>query len=644
MNELTKENIWAMTENGLLVFSHYCQEMGFKMNDLKHAFRWLRQEEKTPSTYIKKIDDSYIITDFGDDKKGYNCIDFVIRHFNLSFREALIRINNDLQLHLQPIKIIKPQEYYIKFNDYPLSEKLVEWFETKRAISLHTLRRFDVTQSIEKIKCKDLQGELQERNCINFNYFKDNILVNIKFRDAKKNFKMITNAPLVMYGLDIIKNKTECIITEGEIDALSYYEAGYFNVCSVPNGAVKRNEKSEKEFQNSLKYLDNCWQYFENKEKIYIAVDNDDAGKSLCEELGRRLGKHRCYIVQQPNNCKDANETLVKQGIETLLQTIENARPFPIDDVETKETIEDKMNDFFKNGYSTTLKVGFTKFDDMFSFRTDIGEFNVVTGTPGSGKSYFFNFVSVRLAARHGWKIGMFSPEFGDNKYVAISLAQQYLGENLNPNINTSVKDKNLEDVVDFINEHYNFFDIEKDWTPKKIIEKAKELVKQKGIKLLIIDPWSSITHIYRKNETETNYIKRVLDLFTKFTKKYKCHIICVAHTTKLKVDSRGNFEVPNLYQISGSAHWFNKADNGFVATRDFTGKENTNSVYTKKIKQQQFVGKLDVAIFKHEVQTGRFKEHTELNYSIEAPVNFNEYKTHQEYVDDFMNDDEPPF
>jgi twinkle protein len=50
-----------------------------------------------------------------------------------------------------------------------------------------------------------------------------------------------------------------CVIVEGEMDALSLHEAGIHNVVSVPNGATLGT--------NNLDYLDNCIDYFTDKEK-----------------------------------------------------------------------------------------------------------------------------------------------------------------------------------------------------------------------------------------------------------------------------------------------------------------------------------------------------------------------------------------
>jgi twinkle protein len=58
---------------------------------------------------------------------------------------------------------------------------------------------------------------------------------------AKSNFKLYKDAELIFYNLDSIKDKSQCFIVEGEIDALSLIEAGIDNVVSVPNGANNYN-------------------------------------------------------------------------------------------------------------------------------------------------------------------------------------------------------------------------------------------------------------------------------------------------------------------------------------------------------------------------------------------------------------------
>ena len=141
----------------------------------------------------------------------------------------------------------------------------------------------------------------KEENTIKFNYFMGNQLINIKYRDGRKNFKLYKGAEKVFYNINSIVGHESVVIVEGEIDALSLHEAGVPNVVSVPNGATLNH--------NNLDYLDNCIDYFEDKTKIILAVDADEPGTMLKQEFIRRLGAENCYIVDFAD-CKDANEYL----------------------------------------------------------------------------------------------------------------------------------------------------------------------------------------------------------------------------------------------------------------------------------------------------------------------------------------------
>jgi twinkle protein len=158
-----------------------------------------------------------------------------------------------------------------------VSLKTIEFFES-RGISNNTLLRMQITEA------KEFMPQF-EKECqvICFNYFRGEELVNIKFRGPQKSFKMAKDAELVFYNLNEIQDQSEAIIVEGEIDLLSMIEAGIYNVVSVPNGASKGSQK--------LEYLDNCWQYFEGKEKVVICTDNDEAGRErgfAALDLGER--------------------------------------------------------------------------------------------------------------------------------------------------------------------------------------------------------------------------------------------------------------------------------------------------------------------------------------------------------------------
>ena len=77
----------------------------------------------------------------------------------------------------------------------------------------------------------------KEVETIQFNYFRNSELVNVKYRGAKKSFKLHKGSELIFYNIDSVKDRKEVIICEGEIDALTFKQCGYDSVVSVPNGA-----------------------------------------------------------------------------------------------------------------------------------------------------------------------------------------------------------------------------------------------------------------------------------------------------------------------------------------------------------------------------------------------------------------------
>jgi twinkle protein len=200
---------------------------------------------------------------------------------------------------------IKPEIQKVK----AVVDKTLEWFNT-RGISKDTLDELKVSTGKEYMPQTG-----KPENTIQFNYYVGGELTNIKYRDARKNFKLYKGAEKVFYNIDSIVGHKDCIIVEGEMDVLALHEAGVSNVISVPNGATLNT--------NNLDYLDNCIDYFEDKEKIIIAVDSDAAGQALQAELIRRLGAEVCYLATF-DDCKDANEYLLKYSAKELLSCICN--------------------------------------------------------------------------------------------------------------------------------------------------------------------------------------------------------------------------------------------------------------------------------------------------------------------------------
>lgn len=458
-------------------------------------------------------------------------------------------------------------------NTTELSEIAVNYFFTERSITQSTLVKAKITESREW-----MPKAQKEINVINFNYFRDDKLVNVKYRGKGKDFKLFKDAELIFYNLDSISSSETCVITEGEIDCLSFIQSGVDSVVSVPNGA-SLSQKS------NLEYLDNCIEYFENKKTIILATDNDEAGLALRDELGRRLGFERCKKVSF-KDCKDANEYLKKYGEKSLASLIkpENLKDFPIAGVITADDVWDEVENFFKDGLKRGATTGKLKdFDKLVSFVE--GQTMVVTGIPNHGKSPFTLFVMACLSLRYGWKWGLFTPEHKPLSIFITKVCELLLGKRVRPNVGFTDKEKQF--ARDFINKYFFFIQPEDDnLTLDNILKKAKMLVMQKGINGLLIDPWNKLEHNIESSQSEHNYVSKELDKLIKFNQKNMVFSIVVAHPKKMMKKPKSDlYEVPTLYDISGSSNWFNKPDIGITFYRNFmTGN---NEIHVNKFKYE---------------------------------------------------------
>jgi len=253
--------------------------------------------------------------------------------------------DKSFQLHTYKRKG-KAEKQYVKpepaKNQKDVVDKTEKWFND-RGITKNTLDELKVSTAKEY-----MPQTKKEENVILFNYYMGGQLTNIKYRDGRKNFKLYKGAEKIFYNIDNIVGYDWCVITEGEMDVLALYEAGIPNAISVPNGATLNT--------NNLEYLDNCIDYFEDKEKIILAVDSDPPGQALQTELIRRLGAEVCFLVDF-QECKDANEYLIKEGGEALRLRIEKARPVPLENVTTFKDIEDDVTDFVMNGFKPGFQI-----------------------------------------------------------------------------------------------------------------------------------------------------------------------------------------------------------------------------------------------------------------------------------------------
>lgn len=499
--------------------------------------------------------------------------------------ETIRRINKETRHMAKTYR--KPS---VKPNLQPkLDESLVEYFKG-RGISEQTLLEAKVTK-----ETYFFPQDQAKRGCIAFNYYIDGEHINTKFRTRDKHFTFIGGAKVVPYNLDSIApsaykdgEQKICIITEGEADTLTYIECGYKHVISVPAGANTNLEWMDD-------YVDS---HFDKLDLIYVSTDSDKKGVEAKNELIRRFGAEICKVVEYPDGCKDINEVLVKYGKEKVIECFENAIDVKIQGIEELYDVENELDYLFQNGLQKGATIGIKEVDDILSFKT--GLLSVVTGVPSHGKTYWLNYMLVKLNILHNWKVAFFSPEFYPVTLHISQIIETLGGARFNSqNYNKPTYDT----LKEYVNN--NFFWIDPDDTDiTSVLERGKYLIRKKGIKAFVIDPFNALTDKERKVQKQDEYISEFMQKIRWFARKYDVAIFVVMHPTKQQKLESGLYPVVDLYACKGASEIYDKADIGLTVWRN--EYDNYAEMHVTKIKFRH-LGEKGHATFVFNVNNGRY-------------------------------------
>lgn len=454
-----------------------------------------------------------------------------------------------------------------------LDPKVIAWFANERGISEETLKLAKVTSS---------------PGWIEFNFYAYGELINRKSRTADKKWRLEKDCEIAFYNFDALFAHDSIIITEGEIDALSYLEVGLTNVVSVPNGAT------------NFSYLDNAIDLFDNIDKVYLSIDSDEAGEKLSTELIRRLGTEKVYIIDLPG-AKDANEFLVSNGKDALLTYYGTAEALPLENVNTLNNVIGELEEYFFEGAKPGYQIGLPEFDSVFSTYTS--QFMVVTGVSGSGKSDWIDMMVMGYQKKYGWKTAYASPE---NKPDYIHLSKVFRKYWEGHPTKDDVNSPKWNEIKETIND--NFFLIDHDhFTLEDVLKKGSELVKRKGIRVLVIDPYNKVRLKKGSGLSIPDYTMEYLTQIDIWSKKHDCLVILAAHPRKMNRTETGEIQEPNFYDVKGGGEFYDMSYHGLCVHRNMV--ENTTKVKVLKCKFQNLGKNGAEVFFRWEETSGMFKE-----------------------------------
>jgi twinkle protein len=429
----------------------------------------------------------------------------------------------------------------------------------------------------------------KDNKAIIFPYLVNGQVVNTKTRyiDGKR-FIQSKDAEPVVYNYDACKDSETIVICEGEMDSLSWEVAGIQFHTSVNMGAPNKGDKN---IDRKLECLNTCWDIFESAKQIYIATDNDDNGRVLEKELVRRFGAEKCLLVDF-SPFKDANEVLLKEGVESLQNRLKSALNPKVEGIFSIDDVRESMIDSFHNGHERGTTTYIPQVDAAWTWRN--GEVNIWTGYQNEGKSIFINQLATIKAAYEGWRFGIFSPENMPINDFFNDIIEMYIGASTDPHYKNQMTREQLEEGMSFVKRHFFVIYPKAGFTLDEIFDRAKFLVKTKGIRSLIIDPYNTVQHRMRSGEREDLYISRFMSELKRFALDYNISIHLVAHQVTPHKNDDGRYPKPDVNRIKGGGTFADKADNVMFVWRpnravDFS---DTSVVFgSQKIKKQKLVG-----------------------------------------------------
>lgn len=480
-----------------------------------------------------------------------------------------------------------PQDWQ---NFTSLSDKMVKWC-ADRGIPQRTLIDFRITE--EKTW---LPQTGKEENCIVFNYFEGDKVVNKKYRDGRKNFTQSKDGKKLLYNVNNAIGAKELYVVEGEFDVLAMAANGIENVVSLVNGANDHDDQ----WINSERYI-------EDIEHFIIAVDNDEKGVDVREKIAHRLGKWRCSYIEWTD--KDANGSVIKGNFESDLK---KAVRFPVSGTHTVKDLEAGIFDLYDNGLPKTIKPKHKSFDNVNGiFSVMKGHLVTVTGIPSHGKSNYVEWYVLNLSNDYDMKVSFFTPEHSPMELHQTNFIQKAVGRNFWKEMDglARITKADISRYTKWANEKIYITTPDKgevanwDW----LIDKFKEQLFSYGVNIFVIDAFNKV-QMPQGNRLDN--INDVLTRLTAFAQTNDVMIFLVAHPTKMKKkDGTNDYEMPTLYDVSGSADFRNQTHDGFTIHRNF-GEETYTDFASTKVKYQ-FQGKIgETARMDYDIPTGRYYEY----------------------------------
>ena len=270
----------------------------------------------------------------------------------------------------------------------------------------------------------------------------------------------------------------------------------------------------------------------------------------------------------------------------------------------------DAVRELWKNGMPSGDSTGWASLDKYYTVLP--GQMTIVTGWPGSGKSEFIDALLLNLSRRN-WKIAVFSFENQPVAFHITKMLEKISGKPFGAGPNERISEAELCELTEELHQSFAFTEATSgSFSLKDILDAAREfLIKFPDSKRgVVIDPWNEMEHWRPNGQSETEYISQALSSVRNWARINQVHVWIVAHPQKVRREE-GKLPVPRPDMISGSQHWWNKADCALTVWRDAEFPDSQEvDIHIQKVRFKH-IGRPGMITLRYDRVTGRYHENT---------------------------------
>jgi len=470
----------------------------------------------------------------------------------------------------------------------------------QRKLTPETIKAYRVGASMYHFQNKET-GEWGQELAITFPWIvyekNQEQILRVKARSlANKSNMMLDPAGGAwgLFGWHLIPNDArEIVVTEGEFDAMSVYQATGIPAVSLPNGA--RSLPPE------------LIPWFDRFERVVFWMDDDTAGHEGAIGFSRKLGIRRCWFIQtrqgRVDGPKDANEAL-QRGFD-LNKILATAQPIPHDAViHLSQLKSEVLREILDADQLNGMPYDLSKMNEILKGHRH-GELTVFTGPTGSGKTTVLGQLSMGLA-KHGEHTLWGSFEIV-NKRLAKKMFTQFVGKNFG---------REQAGEFEFWWGKYEKLPI---WFMTffgathvdQVIDAMEYAVYQLDVKHIVLDNLQFMMGDQVRGANKFDWQDQAIDRFRKFTSTHQTHTTLVIHPKKI-----GDFQEIDTGNLGGTAKATQECDNFIVLQKGLKYRY-------LDIKKNRFDGDVGEVPFVYEKGTGgRIRELTETELEVNTSEN----------------------